>query len=75
VAIGLTAMGARPLRATAAEQALAGKPVNADSLRQAAAHAADGTEPPEDLNGTPDYRRHLAQVLTRRALEAVTGSR
>jgi aerobic carbon-monoxide dehydrogenase medium subunit len=74
VAIGLTGMGARPLRATSAEQALAGKPANADSLRQAAAHAADGTEPPEDLNGSSDYRRHLAQVLTRRALEAVTGS-
>ena len=36
---------------------------------EAAAHAADGLDPPEDLNASPEYRRHLAQVLVRRALE------
>ena len=71
VALGLTGMGPRPLRASAVEQALQGKAANPDTIRAAAEHAADGTEPPEDLNGSPDYRRHLAQVLTRRALEAI----
>jgi len=75
VAIGLTAMGPRPLRAAAAERALTGKAVAPDALREASAQAADGTQPPEDLNGSPEYRRHLAAVLTRRALEAVTGSK
>ena len=39
------------------------------SPTEAAAHAADGLEPPGDLNASPEYRRHLAQVLVRRALE------
>ena len=72
VAIGLTAMGNRPLRASGVEAALRGKAAHDDDIRTAAERAADGTDPPEDLNGSPDYRRHLAQVLTRRALEQVT---
>ncbi|MDQ2813386.1 MAG: xanthine dehydrogenase family protein subunit M, partial [Actinomycetota bacterium] len=44
-----------------------------DALRGAAAHAAEGTEPPADLHGAPDYRRHLARVLTGRALAAAAG--
>jgi len=72
VAIGLTGMGNRPLRASGVEQALRGKGAHDDDLRTAAERAAEGTDPPQDLNGSPDYRRHLAQVLTRRALEDVT---
>ena len=72
VAIGLTGMGAKPLRAAGVEQALRGKPGHDDDIKQAAERAAEGTDPPQDLNGSPDYRRHLAQVLTRRALEEVT---
>ena len=34
----------------------------------------EGTDPPGDLNATPDYKRHLARVLTRRALELATGA-
>jgi aerobic carbon-monoxide dehydrogenase medium subunit len=67
VRIGMTNMGSTPLRATAAEEALRGK--GADAIAAAAEHAADGTDPPGDLNATPDYKRHLARVLTRRALE------
>ena len=67
VRIGLTNMGSTPLRATAAEDALRGK--GADAIAAAAEQAAEGTEPPGDLNATPDYKRHLARVLTRRALE------
>jgi aerobic carbon-monoxide dehydrogenase medium subunit len=68
VRVGLTHMGTTPLRATAVEDALRGQPLNADTIKAAAEHAADGTNPPEDLNATQDYKRHLARVLTRRAL-------
>ena len=68
--IGLVNMGSTPLRAQAVEEALAG----GASAEEAAAHAADGLEPPADLNASPEYRAHLARVLVRRALEeAATG--
>jgi carbon-monoxide dehydrogenase medium subunit len=67
VRIALTNMGSTPLRATAAEDALRGKGL--DAVAAAAEQAAEGTDPPGDLNATPDYKRHLARVLTRRALE------
>jgi carbon-monoxide dehydrogenase medium subunit len=71
--IGLTNMGNTPLRATATEAALAGAAATEDGVRAAADQAADGTNPPADLNGDSDYRRHLATVLTRRAvLKAAT---
>ena len=72
VAIGLTGMGATPIRAQAVEEALRGKAGHADELRAAAENASEATNPPQDLNGSPDYRRHLAKVLTRRALEEIT---
>lgn len=68
--IGLTNMGAVPHRATATESALAGADSDATTLRTAAEAADQGTDPPVDLNAKPDYRRQLARVLTRRALEA-----
>ena len=67
--IALANMGSTPLRAKAAEEALAGGATAAD----AAAHAADGTSPGEDMHADKDYRRHLTRVLTRRALEHQTG--
>jgi carbon-monoxide dehydrogenase medium subunit len=73
IAVALTSMGGTPLRATAVEQALLGKAPHEEEIRAASEKAADGTNPPQDLNGSPDYRRHLATVLTRRALEQVTG--
>jgi aerobic carbon-monoxide dehydrogenase medium subunit len=69
VRIGLTHMGNVPLRATAAEAALRGGALDASSIAAAAEQAAEGTEPPGDLNASPDYKRHLARVLCRRALE------
>ena len=72
--IGLTNMGPTPLRATAAESAAAGAQASRDALRAAAASADDGTNPPGDLHGAPDYRRHLARVLTGRALAAAAGA-
>lgn len=62
--IGLANMGSRPLRAAATEAALA---AGADDAA-AAALADEGAEPPSDLNGSEDYRRHLARVLVGRAL-------
>jgi aerobic carbon-monoxide dehydrogenase medium subunit len=63
--IGLINMGSTPLRATATESALAG----GSSVADAADAADDGTEPSADLNASEEYRRHLARVLVRRALE------
>lgn len=71
-AIGLTNMGNTPLRATAVEEALAGR--SATDLGEACAVAADGTNPPTDLNADADYRKHLAVVLTRRAVAAAAGA-
>jgi aerobic carbon-monoxide dehydrogenase medium subunit len=73
VRIGLTHMGSTPLRAGAAEEALRGQGLDADSIARAAEQAADGTEPPGDLNATPDYKRHLARTLTGRALREAAG--
>jgi carbon-monoxide dehydrogenase medium subunit len=72
--IGLTNMGSTPLRATAVEEALVGQPATDDAVRRAAQAAAQGTSPPSDLNGDADYRRHLATVLTRRAVLAAAGA-
>jgi aerobic carbon-monoxide dehydrogenase medium subunit len=68
--IGLTHMATVPLRATSTEQALAG--AGLDAIAEAAGAAAEGTDPPSDLNADGAYRQHLARVLTRRALEAAT---
>jgi aerobic carbon-monoxide dehydrogenase medium subunit len=71
--IGLTNMGSVPVRARAAEEAAAGAEANRSALRAAAAHADEETQPPSDQHGAPDYRRHLARVLTARALAAAAG--
>jgi carbon-monoxide dehydrogenase medium subunit len=71
--VGLTNMGSTPLRARAVESALVGQPATDEAVRAAAAQAAEGTNPPSDLNGDADYRRHLATVLTRRAVLAAAG--
>jgi carbon-monoxide dehydrogenase medium subunit len=67
--IALANMGPKPLRATAAEEALAA----GASPAEAAGLAADGTSPGEDIHADREYRRHLARVLTRRALEYEQG--
>jgi carbon-monoxide dehydrogenase medium subunit len=69
VRVGLTHMGSTPLRAQWVEDALRGQPLSAEAIARAAEHAADDTTPPGDLNASPDYKRHLARVLCRRALE------
>ena len=64
--IALVNMGSTPIRAEAVEAALAG----GASAAEAAEAAAEGTDAPTDLNASPEYRDHLARVLTKRALEA-----
>ncbi|MBF8187642.1 xanthine dehydrogenase family protein subunit M [Nonomuraea sp. K274] len=71
--IGLTSMGPTPLRARAVEAALEGMELG-DRLRQACREASAGTSPPADLHAQPDYRRHLAEVLTHRAVRTAAGS-
>jgi aerobic carbon-monoxide dehydrogenase medium subunit len=71
--VGLTNMGSTPLRASATEQALAGRPASAETIAAAAEHAADGTTPPSDLSAKADYREHLARVLTKRGVSAAAG--
>ena len=71
--VGLTNMGTVPVRATATERAASGAEASRAALSEAAAHADEGTEPPGDLHGAPDYRRHLARVLTGRALATAAG--
>ncbi|MEU6539212.1 xanthine dehydrogenase family protein subunit M [Streptomyces sp. NPDC047000] len=70
--VGLTNMGAVPLRATAAEQALSGAG-DAAAVALAARSAAEGTRPSRDIGASPEYRAHLARVLTRRAVLAAAG--
>ena len=73
VRVGLTNMASTPLRARGVEEALRGQSLSAESIAKAAEQAADGTNPPADLNASADYKRHLARVLTRRALEEAAG--
>ncbi len=72
--VGLTNMGSTPLRAKAVEEALVGQAPTDEAVRTAVASVAEGTNPPSDLNGGADYRRHLATVLTRRAVLAAAGA-
>jgi carbon-monoxide dehydrogenase medium subunit len=71
--VGLTNMGSVPIRAASVEASAAGAQASSQALQAAAASADEGTQPPADLHGAPDYRRHLARVLTGRALEAAAG--
>ena len=68
-AVALANMGPTVLRAGGVESALAGGAGAAD----AAAAADEGTEPSSDVTASAEYRRHLARVLTQRALEALAG--
>ena len=71
--VGLTNMGSTPLRARSVEESLVGVEASDAAVREAASKAAEGTNPPSDLNGEASYRAHLATVLTRRAVLAAAG--
>jgi carbon-monoxide dehydrogenase medium subunit len=67
--VGLTNAATTPIRAEAVEQALASGASPADAAKQ----ASQGIEPTSDLRGSAEYKTHLSQVLTQRALEGATG--
>jgi carbon-monoxide dehydrogenase medium subunit len=67
--IALCGAGPTPLRASAAEQALAGERVGGTALDEAARRAADPTNPPSDVHASAAFRRKLARHVTREALE------
>jgi aerobic carbon-monoxide dehydrogenase medium subunit len=67
--VGLVNMGSTPVRASATEAALA----DGASITDAAALADQGTDPPADVTASKEYRRHLARLLTRRALTSAAG--
>ncbi|MDQ4004421.1 MAG: xanthine dehydrogenase family protein subunit M [Actinomycetota bacterium] len=69
--IGLTSMGSTPLRATSTEQALSG--ASAEQVAEAANVADEGTSPATDDAASAEFRRHLARVWTRRAVEEALG--
>ena len=68
--IALTNMGPTPIRARSAEEALVGVAVEPDAVAGALSSIADGTSPPTDVNGDPEYRRHLVSILGRRGVLA-----
>jgi carbon-monoxide dehydrogenase medium subunit len=61
-------VGDRPLRLRSAERELAGRAIDAEAAARAGAAALRDCDPPSDVHGSADYRRHLATVLTERAL-------
>jgi len=72
--IALTNMKSVPVRARGVEDALVGQAANAELIRAAAEHAAEGIDPLSDSNADADYRSHLAKVLTRRAVTTAIGA-
>jgi carbon-monoxide dehydrogenase medium subunit len=74
--IALSSVAPTPLFVREAGDALAGQPVNEESIARAAGIAKQSARPISDMRGTVEYRRHLCEVLTRRALqEAVARAR
>jgi carbon-monoxide dehydrogenase medium subunit len=71
--IGITGVSSKAYRARAVESALVGGVIDEQSIASAAAHAADGVEINGDLFASENYRRHLAQVYTRRAIATASG--
>lgn len=71
--VGITGVASKAYRATAVEQALIGKELSAANIAAAASHATDGVDANSDLYASEEYRRHLATVHTRRAIQQAIG--
>ncbi len=72
--ISITGVASKAYRASAVESALTGKALDDKTVAEAAGHAADGVDINGDLFASSDYRRHLAQVYTRRAIKAAAAN-
>lgn len=68
--VGITGVASKAYRAGAVERALKGQQLNEETIAAAATHATDRTDANSDLYASEDYRRHLAQVYTKRAIQA-----
>ncbi len=71
--VALIAAASTPVHATAVESALVGQPATAENIRAAAANVAGEVDPMDDFRGSSDYKRDMAVVFTRRAIEQVLG--
>jgi aerobic carbon-monoxide dehydrogenase medium subunit len=71
--VALTNMASVPVRSRGVEEALIGQAADAEVIRAAAEHAAEGTDPISDGNADAEYRSHLAKILTRRAVGSAVG--
>jgi carbon-monoxide dehydrogenase medium subunit len=71
--IGVTGVGPKAYRPTAVEQALVGKPLEEEAIKAAVQTVADGIDVQGDIHASPEYRAHLARVLTRRAVLQAAG--
>jgi carbon-monoxide dehydrogenase medium subunit len=72
--VGITGVGSKAYRAAGVEQGLVGKTLDPATIAAAAEMAADGVDANGDLYASADYRRHLARIHTRRAIEAAMAS-
>ncbi|OGQ79367.1 MAG: hypothetical protein A3F90_01475 [Deltaproteobacteria bacterium RIFCSPLOWO2_12_FULL_60_19] len=68
-AVAIGGMGSRPQRAAATEASLHGQPLTPEVIAAAAAKASEGTDPESDLYASADYKRHIATVYARQAIE------
>ena len=73
--IALTGVGATNVKATAAENVLAGAKLDDGTIKEAARLAAEVAEPRDDLRGTAEYKRNVVRVFTERGLRAVAEGR
>ncbi|MDA1004326.1 MAG: xanthine dehydrogenase family protein subunit M [Chloroflexi bacterium] len=73
VRVALIAAGPTPVRATVVERALEGAPITAEAVRRAAEAVVDAVDPLDDFRGSAGYKRDMAVVFTRRALERALG--
>ena len=73
VRLGVTGVGPKAYRPTAVEQALVGKPAQEEPVKAAVQTVADGIDVQGDIHASPEYRAHLARVLTRRAVLEAAG--